>query len=250
MAIFIKDGNEIQKMRTAGKICALAHEVAAKAIKPGITTQELADIAEEEIRRAGAIPSFKGYNGYPAAVCVSVNNEVIHGIPSPKRKLIEGDIVSIDIGAYFQGFHGDAARTHGVGKISSEASRLIEITQKCFHAGAEAARMGNRIIDVSCAIQAVAHAAGYGIVRDFVGHGVGSKLHEDPEVPNFDFGKKGVRLAAGMTLAIEPMINQGTADVEVLDDDWTVITVDGKLSAHYEETIVITKGKAVILTEL
>lgn len=247
--INIKNAAQIMRMQRAGQIVAKAHRAVKDAICPGITTQQLDAIALEVIRREGAVPSFKGYGGFPMNICVSVNNEVIHGIPS-KRRLLEGDIVGVDIGAYLDGFHGDAAATYGVGKISPAAAKLIEVTERAFFAGFSAAREGNRVSDISAAVQNVAETAGYGVVRDFVGHGVGAKLHEDPEVPNFvrRGGKKGVRLCAGMTLAIEPMINQGSEQVSRLSDGWTVVTADGKLSAHFEHSIAITKGDAILLT--
>jgi methionyl aminopeptidase len=205
-------------------------------------------LGEEMIRSYGCIPSFKDYNGYPASICVSVNDEVVHGIPSKKRILHEGDIVSLDAGVIYHGYHSDAARTHAVGEISAEAAQLIRVTRESFFEGIKYAKAGNHLNDISSAIQAYAEKFGYGVVRDLVGHGIGSHLHEDPEVPNFAQKKKGILLRPGMTLAIEPMINMGRADVEWLDDDWTVVTDDGSLSAHYENTVLITEGEPELLS--
>jgi methionyl aminopeptidase len=217
-------------------------------IKPGVTTLELDQAVEALIRDAGATPTFKGYSGYPKSICTSVNEEVVHGIPS-KRKLCEGDIVSVDIGATFKGYVGDAARTHPVGKISSEADKLIKITRESFFKGIEFAREGYRLSDISNAIQTYVEANGFSIVRDFVGHGVGSKMHEDPPIPNYGQKGRGPRLRAGMTLAIEPMVNVGTYEVRILDDEWTVVTLDGKLSSHYEHSVLITgTGEPELLT--
>jgi methionyl aminopeptidase len=236
-------------MREAGKILAITHEALAKALKPGISTWEIDRLGEEIIRSYGCVPSFKNYQGYPASICISVNDEVVHGIPSKKRILKEGDIVSLDAGVIYKGYHSDAARTHGVGEISPEATQLIEVTKQCFFEGIKYAKSGNHLNDVSSAIQAYAESFGYGVVRDLVGHGIGNHLHEDPEVPNFARRKKGIRLQPGMTLAIEPMINAGKLDVRWLDDDWTVITKDGSLSAHYENTILITEEEPEILSQ-
>jgi methionyl aminopeptidase len=217
-------------------------------IKPGVTTLELDQAVEALIRDAGATPTFKGYSGYPKSICTSVNEEVVHGIPS-KRKLCEGDIVSVDIGATFKGYVGDAARTHPVGKISSEADKLIKITRESFFKGIEFAREGYRLSDISNAIQTYVEANGFSIVRDFVGHGVGSKMHEDPPIPNYGQKGRGPRLRAGMTLAIEPMVNVGTYEVRILDDEWTVVTLDRKLSSHYEHSVLITgTGEPELLT--
>jgi methionyl aminopeptidase len=205
-------------------------------------------LGEEMIRSYGCIPSFKDYNGYPASICVSVNDEVVHGIPSKKRILHEGDIVSLDAGVIYHGYHSDAARTHAIGEISPEAAQLIRVTRESFFEGIKYAKAGNHLNDISSAIQAYAEKFGYGVVRDLVGHGIGSHLHEDPEVPNFAQKKKGILLRPGMTLAIEPMINMGRADVEWLDDDWTVVTDDGSLSAHYENTVLITEGEPELLS--
>ncbi len=249
MAVTIKSQREINLMREAGKILAITHEALAKALKPGISTWEVDRLGEEIIRSYGCVPSFKNYQGYPASICISVNDEVVHGIPSKKRILKEGDIVSLDAGVIYKGYHSDAARTHGVGEISPEATQLIEVTKQCFFEGIKYAKSGNHLNDVSSAIQAYAESFGYGVVRDLVGHGIGNHLHEDPEVPNFARRKKGIRLQPGMTLAIEPMINAGKLDVRWLDDDWTVITKDGSLSAHYENTILITEEEPEILSQ-
>ena len=250
--ISVKSLREIELMRTAGRITGEALELLAESIVPGITTLELDRIAENYIRKCGAVPSFKNYGGFPKSLCASVNDEVIHGIPSKARELKEGDIISFDIGACYKGYHGDAARTVGVGKISDEAQKLIDVTKQSFFEGIAFAKPGNRVSDISLAVQTYAEGFGYGVVRDYVGHGIGSNLHEAPEVPNFaDISRgRGARLVAGMTLAIEPMINMGDYRVKVLDDDWTVKTLDGCLSAHYENTVLITNGEPEILTLL
>lgn len=219
-------------------------------LKPGISTMDIDRTGERMIRSFGCIPSFKNYNGYPASICVSVNDEVVHGIPNKHRILREGDIVSLDAGVIYNGYHSDAARTHAIGRISPEAQQLIEVTRECFFEGIKYARAGRHLNDISSAIQAYAEHFGYGVVRDLVGHGVGKALHEDPEVPNFAQRRKGIRLCPGMTLAIEPMINMGRADVVWLNDDWTVVTDDGSLSAHYENTVLITEGEPEILSLL
>lgn len=248
--IYLKNANEIELMKEAGRITALAHKAAEEAIEVGISTFELSAIIERTIRSHGAEPSFKGYGGFPAAACISINDIVIHGIPSKTVKLKEGDIVSIDIGAKFKGFHGDAARTWGVGEISPENEKLIDITKKAFYAGMNASVEGKRVSDISKAVQTLAENEGFGVVRDYVGHGVGRGLHEEPEIPNFCDGRKGQRLQSGMVIAIEPMINLGDFRVETSKSDkWTVTTIDGKASAHYENTILITKGQPIILTE-
>lgn len=250
MAISIKNAEAIEKMRTANRIVALVHEEMKKQVRPGITTAKLDMIAEEIIRSAGATPSFKGYHGFPASICASVDDEIIHGIPSKKRVLREGSIVSIDVGAYIGGYHGDGARTYPVGEISEEAAQLIRVTRESFFAGMEFAKEGCHLHQISAAIQKKASAFGYGIVRQYVGHGVGTEMHEDPPIPNYKPIGRGPKLVAGMTLAIEPMINMGTAAVRVLDDGWTVVTQDGSLSAHYENTILITPSGYEILTQL
>lgn len=248
MPISIKSEREIEIMREAGRILKITHEELAKAVRPGISTFELNKIGEEVIRSYGCIPSFLNYNGYPASICVSVNDEVVHGIPSKKRILKEGDIVSLDAGVIYKGYHSDAARTHAVGKISDEAAKLIEVTRQSFFEGIKYAKEGFHLYDISAAIGAYAESFGYGVVEDLVGHGIGQQLHEDPQIPNFAMKRRGPRLQAGMTLAIEPMINMGGYEVEWLDDDWTVVTLDGSLSAHYENTILITKGEPELLT--
>lgn len=250
MSVSIKSEREIELMREAGRILAQVHEELGKMIKPGISTLDIDRAGERMIRSFGCAPSFKNYNGYPASICVSVNDEVVHGIPNRHRILREGDIVSLDAGVIYNGYHSDAARTHAVGKIRPEAEKLIQVTKECFFEGIKYARAGNHLNDISSAIQAYAEHFGYGVVRDLVGHGVGRALHEDPEVPNFSQKRRGIRLRPGMTLAIEPMINMGRGDVVWLDDNWTVATDDGSLSAHYENTILITGGEPEILSRL
>lgn len=250
MSVTIKSAREIELMREAGKILAKTHDELGKAIKPGMSTMDIDRLGEEIIRSFGCIPSFKNYNGYPASICVSVNDEVVHGIPNKKHIIHEGDIVSLDAGVIYQGYHSDAARTHGVGVISPEAQQLIDVTRESFFEGIKQAKAGNHLNDISTAIQKYAEKFGYGVVRDLVGHGIGSHLHEEPEVPNFAQRRKGPKLVPGMTLAIEPMINIGTYDVVWMDDDWTVVTKDGSLSAHYENTILITEDGPEILSLL
>lgn len=248
MSVSIKSAREIELMRAAGKILAKVHENLGKELRPGMSTLDIDHLGDDIIRSYGCIPSFKNYNGYPASVCVSVNDEVVHGIPTKKRIIREGDIVSLDIGVIYKGYHSDAARTHGIGEISKEAALLIERTRQSFFEGIKYALEGNRLHQISNAISAYAESFGYGVVRDLVGHGIGTHLHEDPQIPNFAQRSRGVRLRAGMTLAIEPMINAGRFDVEWQDDDWTVVTQDGSLSAHYENTILITSGEPEILS--
>jgi len=245
--ILIKTDQEIQHMRKAGRIVGETLAILQEAVKPGITTAELDKIAEDYIRKCGAVPSFKGYYGFPASICASVNSEVVHGFPS-KEALKEGDIISIDCGAIIDGFHGDAARTFPVGKISSDAQKLIDVTRESFFKGVEKAVIGNRLSDISHAIQEYAESFGYSMVRDFVGHGIGRSMHEDPEVPNFGRPGRGPKLLKGMVLAIEPMVNMGDFHVKVLSNDWTVVTVDGSLSAHYENTVAITENGPELLT--
>lgn len=246
--ITIKSASQIEKMRKSGEITKGALELIEEAIKPGVTTKQLDKIAYDYIKSKGAIPNFLNYNGFPGTICASVNDEVVHGIPNGRQVLKEGDIISIDMGAILDGWHSDAARTFGVGKISDEAQKLIDVTRESFFEGIKYARHGAKLGDISSAIQQYAESFGYGVVRDLVGHGIGTSLHEDPSVPNFGRAGHGVKLAAGMVLAVEPMINEGTWKVEMLDDGWTVVTADGKLSAHYENTIAITKGDCEILT--
>ena len=245
--ITLKSSHEIDLMRQAGKITAAARALAGEMVRPGVTTQEIDKAVEEFIRKQGAVPSFLNYSGYPASACISVNDEVIHGIPG-KRVLQDGDIVSVDVGAYIGGFHGDCAATFVCGKISDEAQRLIDVTRQSFFEGIKFAKEGCRVQDISAAVQAYVEGQGFSVVREFVGHGVGAHLHESPEVPNFGRSGRGPRLLRGMTLAIEPMVNLGGAAILQLNDGWTVKTRDGKLSAHYENTILITDGEPEILT--
>lgn len=247
MAIFIKNDEQIKLMRISSEIVAKAHQIVENAIKVGITTKELDKIAEDFILSQGAIPSFKGYNGFPASICASVNEEIIHGIPS-LRKLKDGDIVSIDIGAYINGFHGDAARTHLVGNVSEEAKRLVDVTRECFFEGIKFAKPGHHLHEISEAIQIYVEKNGFSVVREYVGHGIGKEMHEPPHVPNYKPVNRGPLLQKGMALAIEPMVNIGTREIKTLDDGWTVITRDKKYSAHYENTIVITDNEPEILT--
>ena len=248
MAISIKSEREIELMKEAGRILALTHEELKKAIKPGITTYEIDKLGEEVIRSYGCIPSFLNYNGYPASICVSLNQEVVHGIPDKHRLIQDGDIVSLDAGVIYKGYHSDAARTYGVGEISKEAKNLMQITKECFFEGIKYAREGNHLFDISGAIGDYAKEHGYGVVRDLCGHGIGTHLHEAPEIPNFRMNRKGMLLKAGMTLAIEPMITAGGHEVDWLDDDWTVVTRDGSLAAHYENTVLITEGEPKLLS--
>ena len=249
MPVTIKSAQEIELMREAGRILASVHQELGKAIKPGMSTLDVDRLGEEMIRSYGCEPSFLNYCGYPASICVSVNEEVVHGIPSAERILQEGDIVSLDAGVIYKGYHSDAARTVGVGEISKEAQYLIERTRLSFFQGMKYAAAGRHLFEISNAICDFAESFGYGVVYDLVGHGIGHALHEDPQIPNFRQKRKGIRLMAGMTLAVEPMINIGRPDVEWLDDDWTVVTEDGSLSAHYENTILINEeGEPDILT--
>ena len=248
MAVTIKSAREIELMKEAGKILAKTHDELEKFIRPGISTLDIDRKGEEIIRSFGCIPSFLNYNGYPASICVSVNDEVVHGIPSRHHIIKEGDIVSLDAGVIYKGYHSDASRTWGVGEISPEAAKLIEVTKQSFFEGIKYAKAGNHLYDISNAIDAYVRPFGYGIVQDLVGHGIGSHLHEDPEIPNFRQKRRGIKLQPGMTLAVEPMINMGRCDVAWLDDDWTVVTEDGSLSAHYENTILITEDEPVILS--
>ena len=250
MSVTIKSHREIELMRHAGKLLGQTLEQLEKSVKPGMSTWELNKIGEEIIRGYGCIPSFLNYNGYPASICISVNDEVVHGIPKKEFILQEGDIVSMDAGLIYEGYHADAARTVGIGEISENAKKLIEVTRQSFFEGIKYAKQGNHLYDISKAIGGYAESFGYGVVRDLVGHGIGSHLHEDPQIPNFRQRRRGLKLQAGMTLAIEPMINEGTAEVYWLDDDWTVCTDDGMLSAHYENTVLITDGEPEILTLL
>ena len=247
--IVLKTGRELKIMREACRISAEALKLAGSAVEPGVTTAELDRIAEKYILSQGAKPNFKNYNGYPATACISINNEVIHGIPSKKRVIKSGDIVSIDLGAKFEGYHGDNAATFACGDISAEAKRLMDTTRESLYEGIAAAVSGGRLGDIGAAIQQYVEQRGYSVVRQFVGHGIGTQLHESPEVPNFGTHGRGIRLMPGMTLAIEPMINAGHYDVKVMPDGWTVLTKDGSLSAHFEHTIVITPDGPQIMTK-
>jgi len=253
--IVIKSEKEIELMKEPCRIVALALKKMEEAIKPGMTTKDLDKIAETVLKQNGAKPSFKGQQGfegskpYPAIICASVNHQVIHGIPG-EYVLKDGDIVSVDMGAYKNGYHGDAARTFAVGEISEQAKKLIEVTKQSFFEGLKMARVGNRVSDISHAVQSYVEQYGFSVVRDFVGHGVGKELHEEPQVPNYGKPGRGPRLQKGMVIAVEPMINEGTFEIEILRDGWTVVTADGKLSAHYENTFVITDGEAEILTKV
>lgn len=248
MSITIKSAREIELMTEAGRILEIVHDEMAKALKPGMTTYDIDALGEEVIRSYGCEPSFLNYNGYPASICVSINEEVVHGIPSKKRVISEGDIVSLDAGVIYKGYHSDAARTHAVGIVSEEAKKLIKVTEESFFEGLKYAKEGNYLFEISGAIGRYAEKHGYGVVRELCGHGIGTQLHEDPNIPNFPMLRRGPKLKAGMTLAIEPMINLGTEKVKWLDDEWTVVTADKKLSAHYENTVLITKGEPILLT--
>lgn len=247
--IVLKTRREIELMREAGRISARALQLAGEAVQPGITTAEIDKIAYDFIISQGAKPSFLNYNGFPATACISINNEVIHGIPDDKHIIKEGDIVSIDLGAVVNGFHGDNAATFACGKISPAATRLCDTTREALYVGLSKAVAGNRLGDIGSAIYEYCASRGYGIVRDYTGHGIGSHLHEDPSVPNYGKPGKGARLLPGMTIAIEPMINEGTEVTKVLRNNWTVVTADGKLSAHFEHTVAITDGECIILTQ-
>lgn len=246
--IVLKTSRELKIMREAGRIAANALKTAGAAVEPGVSTWEIDRVARRYIEEHGAKPTFLGYGGFPASACVSVNNVVIHGIPSKKKILKEGDIVSIDVGATYEGFVGDNAYTFPCGKVGPEAQKLMDATREALAAGIHAAVPGARLGDIGSAVQRYAEARGYSVVRDFVGHGVGARMHEDPSVPNYGTPGRGVRLLPGMTIAIEPMVNQGVADVRVLGDGWTTVTADGKLSAHFENSIAVTPDGPVILT--
>lgn len=248
--IVLKTSRELELMRVACRISAEALQVAGEAVKPGISTWEIDKIAYDYIKKQGAEPNFLNLYGFPATACISINDEVIHGIPSKKRILKEGDIVSIDLGAKIGGYNGDNAATFAVGQISSEAQRLCDTTRESLYKGIEAAVPGGRIGDIGSAVQEYCESRGYGVVREYTGHGVGTSLHEDPEVPNFGTAGRGIRLLPGMTIAIEPMINQGTHRINQMSDGWTIKTADGKLSAHFEHTIAITDNGPVILTQV
>ena len=248
--IVLRTAKEIDMMRKACQISAEALQLASEAVKPGITTYEIDQIAYRYIKKQGAEPNFLNYNGFPATACISINDEVIHGIPSKNRVLKEGDIVSIDLGAKVNGYNGDNAATFACGVISDEAKRLCDTTRESLYLGIEQAIAGNRIGDIAFAIQSYCEERGFSVVREFTGHGIGTHLHEDPSVPNYGTAGRGQRLLPGMTIAIEPMINMGSKAVKCLPDGWTVKTLDGKLSAHFEHTIAITKGEPLILTKL
>ena len=248
MAVTIKSAREIELMRESCRILSEVHDRLSEAMKPGISTYDIDALGQKLIRSYGCEPNFLNYNGYPASICVSVNDEVVHGIPRKDRILQEGDIVSLDAGLIYKGYHSDAARTYPVGQISEEVRQLIEVTRQSFFEGIKFAKAGCHLYDISNAIDKYISKFGYGIVRDLVGHGIGTHLHEDPQIPNFRQWKRGIKLQPGMTLAIEPMINMGSCYVEWLSDDWTVVTEDGSPSAHYENTVLITEGEPEILT--
>lgn len=246
----VKNSEQIMLMKQAGKITAEALLVAREMIKPGVCTKDIDQKIRKFIESSGAVPSFLGYGGFPGSACISVNNEVIHGIPSSKRILVEGDIVKIDVGARFRGYNGDSARTFPVGKVSDEALRLISVTEQSFYEAMKVAKAGNRIGDIGHAVESFVISNGFSVVREYTGHGVGSDIHEDPSIPNYGKAGRGARLYSGMTLAIEPMVNAGEDRVKVRKDGWTVVTADGKLSAHYENSIAITESDPIILTEI
>ena len=248
MAVTVKSAREIELMREAGRLLEIVHDEMAKIIRPGISTMDINERGDKVIRELGCKPNFLNYGGFPASICVSVNEEVVHGIPRRDHFLKEGDIVSLDAGLIYKGYHSDAARTHAVGEISPEAQKLIDVTRQSFFEGIKMAKAGNHLYDISAAIGNYAESFGYGVVRDLVGHGIGTSLHEDPQIPNFAQKRRGIRLVPGMTLAIEPMITMGRPEVCWLDDDWTVVTEDESLAAHYENTILITEGEPEILT--
>ena len=246
--VTIKSEREIELMREAGRILAKVHEELGRTLVPGMSTKEIDRMCEDMIRSHGCVPSFLNYQGFPASVCISINDEVVHGIPDKHRYLEEGDIVSLDTGVIWKGYQSDAARTHMIGEVSGEARKLVEVTQQSFFEGIKYAKAGNHLNDISKAIQEYAESFGFGVVRDLVGHGIGTEMHEAPEIPNFAQRRKGIRLAAGMTLAIEPMITAGRYDVVWEDDGWTVVTEDGSLASHYENTILITDGEPELLS--
>lgn len=248
MSVTIKSEHEIELMREAGRILAIVHDELAKIIRPGISTLDIDRKGEEIIRSYDCIPSFLHYQGYPASICISLNDEVVHGIPDKKRILQEGDIISLDAGVIYKGYHSDSARTHAVGDISAEDKRLIDVTKQSFYEGIKFAKAGRHLFEISKAIQDYVEANGYSVVRDLVGHGIGKKLHEEPQVPNYKPIGRGMKLLPGMVLAIEPMVNAGAYDVWMLEDDWTVVTKDGTKSAHYENTVLITEGEPELLS--
>lgn len=248
--IELKSPADLERMRRAGRLAAQVLEAVGRAVAPGVTTKELDRLAEKFIRDAGGVPTFLGYRGYTATLCASINEEVVHGIPNPKRVLREGDVVGIDVGATLDGFVGDTAATFAVGRITDEAQRLLQTTRESLNQGIAAARVGNRLGDVSAAIQRVAEEKGYSVVRDFVGHGIGRNMHEEPSVPNYGTAGTGLRLEAGLVIALEPMVNMGTWRVQVLKDGWTVVTEDNRLSAHFEHTVAVTDAGPEILTQI
>ena len=248
MAIQIKTQVEIEKMRCSGRVLRQVHGALAPLIRPGISTMDLEEAARAKILELGAISAFEGYHGYPAVLCTSINDEVVHGIPSKSRMLQGGDLISIDCGVIFDGFYSDAAETYAVGTVSDEAERLLRTTKASLAAAIDAAKVGGRLGDISAAVQRICEAEGFGVVRDFVGHGIGRAMHEDPQVPNFGSAGKGPRLKAGMVLAIEPMVNAGSPEVKVLQDGWTAVTLDHQYSAHFEHTVAITKSGPQVLT--
>ncbi len=248
--IIVKNSEQLALMRKAGRITAEALLVARDMIRPGISTKEIDTKIRHFIERCGAVPSFLGYGGFPGSACISVNEQVIHGIPSDRVILREGDIVKIDVGARYRGYNGDSARTYPVGKVSDEALRLISVTERSFYEAMKFARAGNRVGDIGSAVEGFVISNGFSVVRDYVGHGVGAELHEEPEIPNFGRAGRGARLYSGMTLAIEPMVNVGTPNVKVKSDGWTVVTLDGNLSAHYENSIAVTESDPILLTDV
>ncbi|MEZ3503453.1 MAG: type I methionyl aminopeptidase [Lachnospiraceae bacterium] len=248
MAVTIKSAKEIELMREAGRLLEIVHDEMGKIIRPGISTMDINECGDRVIRELGCKPNFLNYGGFPASICVSVNEEVVHGIPKKERLLKEGDIVSLDAGLIYKGYHSDAARTYAVGQVNPKVQELLDVTKQSFFEGIKYARAGNHLFDISAAIDDYVSRFGFGIVQALVGHGIGTSLHEDPQVPNFRQKRKGIRLAPGMTLAIEPMINMGTWEVKWLDDEWTVIAADHSVSAHYENTILVTDGEPEILT--
>ena len=248
MSVSIKTAQEIELMRESGHLLEKVHDGLIPYIKPGMSTKEIDRIGEDMIRSMGCIPNFLNYGGFPGSFCISLNDEVVHGIPSEDKIIQDGDLVKIDAGLIYKGYHSDAARTHGVGEISPEAQRIIDVTRQSFFEGIKFAKPGNHLVDIARGVQTYAESNGYSVVRDLTGHGIGTHLHEAPEIPNFRQWRRGLKLKAGMTLAVEPMINAGSPDVEWMDDEWTVVTYDGSLSAHYENTILITEGRPEILT--
>ncbi|MGE5300119.1 MAG: type I methionyl aminopeptidase [Acidobacteriota bacterium] len=246
--IFLKSPQEIEKMERAGRIVADVLELLRSMVRAGVTTKELEGLADDQIRARGGTPAFKGYRGYPSSICTSVNEQVVHGIPS-SRRLRQGDIISIDLGVYLEGFYGDAAITVPVGTVDKETAELVRVTEEALYLGIRNAVEGNRLHDISAAIQRSVEQSGFSVVRLFVGHGIGRELHEEPQIPNYGVPGQGPRLKSGMTLAIEPMVNAGSHDVRILDDGWTAVTVDGKKSAHFEHTVVVTPDEPIILTK-